>query len=299
MSDPRFSEKLPSLQLIWSSSSLGVFKTCPYKYYLQYIEGWKSRGERLAAVFGTHVHTALESYGQCRQAGLSHNQSVHAAAAVALQCKLESPDSKRNRRTLLRTVVWYLDAYQDDPCTTITLDDGSPAVELAFKFATQFQSKSTSETFHLRGYLDRLVSYQGEEYTTDRKTTAQSLSPYYWKQFSPNNQISLYSLAGQIIRGRPVKGVLIDALQIQVNGTSFGRHFAHRTPAQVEEWYLDLRYWFAQAEECALRSEWAMNDESCSKYGGCDFIEICNKDPAVRQNFLEAAFEKRPDEEGR
>jgi len=62
----------------------------------------------------------------------------------------------------------------------------------------------------------------------------------------------------------------------------------------MEEWLRDTKVWLRQAEAFAQEGHWPQNDKSCTKYGGCVFRNICNKDPSVRQNFLESDFEKKP-----
>jgi hypothetical protein len=75
----------------------------------------------------------------------------------------------------------------------------------------------------------------GSLYVMDQKTTGGTVGTYYFEQFSPNNQMSLYSWAGQAILRSPVRGVIIDAAQIAVNFTRFERGITTRSKDQLDE----------------------------------------------------------------
>lgn len=197
-----------------------------------------------------------------------------------------SDDSKRNRETLVRTVAWYLEQFKDDPAKTVMLDNGKPAVELSFRMQTELRN-TYGEPYLLCGHLDRVVEFAGGEYVMDRKTTTTTLSSEYFERYSPDNQMSLYTLAGHIVFARPVRGVIIDGAQVAVGFTRFQRGFVNRTKAQVEEWLEDLSCWFRLAQEYAERQYWPMNDKSCFL---CNYKNICRKDPAVRKNFLATEY---------
>ena len=158
---------------------------------------------------------------------------------------------------------------------------------------------SWPQPYLLSGHLDRVVDYNDDLFVLDHKTTTSSPGTWFFSQFEPDNQMSLYSFAGQIIMGSPVRGVIIDAAQIKEEETNFGRGFTFRTPAQIQEWVGDLRYWLALAEQYAVANYWPMNDKSCGHYRsekdnrpGCPFREICGKDPGVRETFLKTNFTK-------
>ncbi len=242
------------------------------------------------------------------------------------------PDTKagkyKNRKSLVALVIDYLDKFEKDPAETFILEDGKPGVELSFRFELDWgplagaseeglQIESVEEVepkteggiqwgshqvnmvfpkgqpYLLSGHLDRVVSFQDSLFVMDRKTATSTLSDYYFVQFEPSNQMTLYSLAAKVVMNAPVKGVIIDAAQIKLEDNhAYVRRFTYRTEGQLEEWTHDLRFWFAQAESYAEAGYWPMNDTACSMYGGCRFREICSKDPGVRENFLKSKFVK-------
>jgi hypothetical protein len=226
-----------------------------------------------------------------------------------------TPDhTSKTRETLIRSLIWYLEQFgSDDPAETVVLANGKPAVELSFKmeldwgpaqsvmvdgpvsasYPGEVINTKAIQPYILCGHLDRVVNFAGGTYVMDRKTTGSALGSNYFDQYDPDNQMSLYSMAAQVIYQTPVKGVIIDAAQIMVGFTRFGRGFTYRTPTQTDEWLSDVERWLRLAEQYATEGYWPMNDKSCHKYGGCTFRKICSKSPEVRQKFLESDFEKR------
>ncbi len=195
--------------------------------------------------------------------------------------------------------------------------DGKPAVEVSFRFELDFgptrtklvakeywdsgsqeliveptEVKETVQPYLLCGHLDRIVDFGGELYVMDRKTTGSTPGNFYFLQYEPNNQMTLYTLASQIVMHSPIRGVIIDVAQIAVGFSRFTRGFTYRTKDQIDEWMNDLAYWLRKAEEFADWDYWPQNDTACDKFGGCKFREICSKSPQVREQFLAGNFEK-------
>ena len=301
-----------NIQLIWDSTSLGWLKTCPRLYQYQMIEQRVSRGENVHLRFGIHYHAGLEYYDHLKVQGHTHESALEMVVDKILLDTWDRPDgepdghpwegeSPKTRETLLRSIIWYLDQFGDnDPAQTITLANGRPAVELTFRLPLDWGPQSlhdwgtvpegTEMFYSLSGHLDRLVTFLGDTYVMDRKTTEKTLSPNYFSGYEPDNQMSLYTLAAKSIFDVPVKGVIIDAAQTAVGFTRFERGMTFRNDAQLDEWLLDLANWLDAAEGYAVANYWPMNDKSC-KF--CAFRRVCSRDPAVRPSLLESDFEQR------
>lgn len=295
-------------QFAWDSTSLGWLKECPRKYQYHMLEGWRSRGESIHLEFGILYHEALDEYEKLRALEIDHNSAVHSVVRNLLSktwrdgkpwrgakdLPADDKASLKSRENLVRTVVWYLDKFRDDPAKTkVSPISLRPMVELHFQFELDFNF-NLSNPYVLCGYLDRVVEFQEQSFVMDRKTTTTTLSSYYFEQYDPDNQMSLYTVASQVAFHTPVKGVIVDAAQIAVGFSRFVRSFVFKTPDQIDEWMKDLKIWLRQAERYAEANYWPQNDKSCHKFGGCAFREICSKSPSVRDKFLESDFERRP-----
>ena len=296
-----------NIQFAFDSTSLGYLKTCAQLYKYIMIDGWHDPNESVHLRFGQELHQAFQDYDRSRAVGIPHNDALHDVIRELLIRTADfapDPDSKagkyKNRSALVRAVIWYLDEHRDDPAKTYIMQDGKPAVELSFRFELDWgPTDAPHQPYLLCGHLDRVVEFSGALYVMDHKTTYSQPSTWYFTQYHPDNQMTLYTIASRIVIDSPIRGVIINAIQLQVNDAKFGRGFTYRTPDEIEEWLTDLHYWFAQAEHYAKTNHWPKNDKSCNSYRseadgriGCPFREACSKSPQVREQFLKSDFTK-------
>lgn len=290
------------VQYAWDSTSLGWLKECPRKYYYAMVVGWRPKHETVNLKFGALYHKGLEDYDRRRALGADHETALRDTVAALMNDTWDrgekpgpwvSDHNAKTRETLIRSVIWYLEHFKDDPAKTVMLENGQPAVELSFKMELPVPAYNSSVNYVLCGHLDRVVEYAGNTYVMDRKTSGSTISTSYFEQYDPDNQMSLYTLASKVIYHTPVKGVIIDAAQIAVGFTRFSRGFTYRTDAQITEWLDDLGFWMNLQTQLAEEGKWPMNDKSCHKYGGCHFRKVCSKSPEVREVFLNSDFIKQ------
>lgn len=307
-----FSPSLPTFQVAWDSTSLSWFKRCARRYQYHMLEGWQSRGKGIHLYFGGLYASGVELYARLRSKGQSHDDAVLAVIAWALEASgefgpdetdamsdtrglevwhaWESNDPYKNRYTLLRTLVWNLDDRDESPWRTVQLANGQPAVELSFNFPA---FEVAGHTISLSGHGDSIVENAGQKWWLDDKTTKSDLNAQYFAQYTPGNQMSLYAVAGSVVLGAPVSGVLVRAAQIQVHGSKFATQQVPRSKPVLDEWLADTQRWVELAHSYAVAGHWPMNDTSCGDYGGCPFRKVCSVSPSHRQSWLEADFERR------
>jgi hypothetical protein len=321
-----------NIQFAWDSTSLGLIKTCPRLYQYTMIDGYAPKGESIHLRFGIEYHQALQEYDISRANGVPHEDAIHDVIRQLLtrvhDWRVDTTTKAgkyKNRYSIIQLVVDYLDHFSHDPAKTYILENGKPAAELSFRFELDWGPRASAEgmrnpmpkditqemkavgydpgwassqPYLLCGHLDRVVDFNDQLLVMDRKTTTMTPSEYYFNQFEPNNQMSLYTLAGKIVLNTPIKGVIIDAAQVLLEKPNkFIRGFTYRTPGQLMEWVHDLHIFLSTAETYAEAGYWPQNDTACDKFGGCKFRDVCSKDPAVRDRFLAADFEKLSVEE--
>lgn len=300
-----FSEQMPGLQLIVDQTSIGLFKECPRKYYYRMIEGIVPRAQNVHLKFGTLMHEGCEKYELAKAAGDDHEEAVRKAVKyVMVQTwdkitgkPWDSGHKEKNRYTLLRTLVWYLDSYgENDKMETIMLKNGRPAIELTFQFnPNDFETGErllaiTGEPIFFAGHIDRMVNLEGAQFVSDRKTTGSSLGASYFAQYTPNNQFSMYSLAGRWYFDVDIQGVICDVAQVKVTFSRFERQTIYRTLPQLREWYADTRYWLALMGASAEKGRYPQNDTACHHYGGCPYRPICARTPSARETWMKLDY---------
>jgi hypothetical protein len=276
------------LQFVWDSTSLGLLKTCPEKYNLTMRQDYVSKGKSIHLEYGLLAHSARELYYKDR----TKNNTDHETALkntikwAAIEAKNLPEHKTKTPYSLLLFLETYLDHYQDDPCETVLLPDGSPAVEYSFKLDVG--------DYMLAGHIDRVVNLNGKLYISDLKSTTSTLNDEYFAQYSPNNQMSLYDFAASCIFPERAAGIILDAFQVLAGGIRLERRIIHRTDAQREEWFRDFQQWMIINKHYTKTNHYPMNDTACNNYGKCPFRDYhCSLVPALRKQSLNAYFDKR------
>lgn len=304
MTDPP-SPYLPdsNIRFAWDSTCLAAFKKCPRYYYLSIVQGWRSNHDNVHLRFGAEYQKSLEHFAHLEAQGIHFDDAVREVYhQLLIRIQGWNPDREdkygkyKNPETLRQLVIDRLDHYRDDPATTYILEDGKPAVELSFRFELDCGPGSDPSTNYLLcGHLDRVVKFNSQLMILDHKTTMHTISSAYFDQWEPQNQMTLYTLAGKVVLDAPIRGVIVEAAQILLTEPHrFVRGFTYRTQDQLEEWLADTLMILDAAEACAIRDQWPMNDTACQF---CTFRGICSKSPSVREKFLRADFTQTPEAE--
>lgn len=289
------------LQWAWDATSITAAMTCPRKYYYSMIEGIAPKLISPHLRFGGLYATALEHFYKHRASGDSIEDALFKVVKEAMletwtydeEGKSLGPEqfahNAKNRFGLIRSIVWYVDQFGDESSAgiqTYHLSNGAPAVELSFSF-------EVSDDIMLCGHLDRVVTYGGQKFVMDQKTTGNTIGPYFFDNFKPDNQMSLYTLAGQVILDSPVKGVLIDGAQIAVGFTRFERGFTLRTQEELDEWLETALELIHRTRSYTALRTFPMNLTACGNYGGCPFKSICTASPSVRPAIIPQEYQPK------
>lgn len=293
-----FSPTLPTFQTHWDSTSLGALKNCARLYKFSILDQWSAKNKSHHLTFGGLYASGVERYAHLRAKGLPHDAAVLGVVRWVLEASgsrgpsgewlpWNSNDTTKNRYTLVRTLVWNFEEHLNSPFKPVILANGRPAVELSFNFPA---FELDGETISLAGHMDQIVDLDGKLFVLDDKTTGSALSASYFHRYTPDNQMSLYSIAGKVILGRPIAGVLVRAAQIGVNFARFATAQVTRPPAVLDEWMADFRAWVRLAKTHALANHWPGNDKHCVM---CDFRRVCAVSPSHREAWLKEDFEKR------
>lgn len=306
MIEPRASFNNDGVQVVWDSTSLKRADTCPRKYQYEMLEGWTSPYLSVHLWFGSIYASSLELFHKLTASGEDRPSAlravVHHALIESWNHDLDSEGNRipgtggparfdhntKNRETLIRTIVWYFDHFAEDHYTTYITSEGKAAVEFTFQLPVD-------EGITFSGHIDRLcLDPEGNLFVHDQKTTGTTIGPYYFKGFKPDIQFSLYTLAAKIIYKAPVKGVIVDAAQIAVGFTRFGRTPILHTDDELNEFYEETMTLVELTQRYTRDNYFPRRPSACGNYGGCVFREVCSRPPQVRENFLRADFVRGP-----
>lgn len=205
-------------------------------------------------------------------------------------------DRIKNRVSLVRAVIWYVDEQPDSWETPglhpYAFPDGRPAVELSFKIPLDLKTPY-GESYILAGHMDSIMetSDQSERFITDNKTTKKWMGKAFFAGYNPSTQFQIYDIAGSILfPDLNIRGVAVEGAQIMSDGARFGIQPFPQTEAQREESLINVQKWIKIGEAYAEKGEWPMATSNCWL---CQFKSICSKDPGIRETFLKADFVQR------
>ena len=295
-SQPRKSFDAFGVQFAWDATSITLAQECLRKYQLRMIQGWSKPSKSVHLVFGGLYASALEHFYKYRAEGATIPDALDRVVAEALIASWDAATGQpidfdhpaKTRLNLIRSIVWYVEEFGDEsmtPLKTYHLKDGTPAVELSFAF-------EADDGILFTGHLDRVAQMGDDLYILDQKTTGTTISSYFFDQFSPNNQVSLYAIAGEVVLNTPIKGLIIDAAQIAVGFTRFSRGFVHRNRDILTEWRETALYTIKIAQQATVLNFFPQNPTACGNYGGCEFRHICSIPRSQRQSYLETDFSR-------
>lgn len=285
------------IMFAWDSTSIGLFKTCPRKFYYSVVMGYEPATMAPPLAFGIALHSVMDTWHKLLAANIDKQTAFIRVTRLAglLGEQLPIGDNTRTKETLVRTTVWFLDQFWDDHLITVKLPSGKAATELHFELP--FMEYLGINTF-ICGHIDRLATWQGKAFVADLKTTKYQLDSRFFEGFKPSTQMSLYITACHLIANKyqelpPAHGVIIDGVQLGVNFSRFGRQVIPYSLEEVNEYIENLQYWIRQAMDACKNNHFPANEESCNKYSGCHFRDICSKPAARRDTFLNGTFKQR------
>jgi hypothetical protein len=251
------------------------------------------RGENVHLKFGLLYHQALEYHDRLVCQGVKSytlRARMVCRYVLAHSWGWESDHKLKNRTNLVRAVMGYVDHFKTDVTKTVTLANGQAAVELSFRFETDYKTP-WGDPFMLCGHLDRIADLGDDEFVFDRKTTTKAFITDYIDTFKPSGQMMQYTFGAKVGFHPDVQGVIIDACYISTNLDDYGRFRVSYTKDQISEWYENTQYYISMAVLHVKAQKWPQNFESCHIYSGCPYRPICGRDPAVRERFIKADYE--------
>src|SRR5258708_7844374 len=112
-------------QWAWDTASLNWLKDCPFKYKTFMLDGWAPKEENVHLRFGGIYAKALERYHSYIANKIPHKEALHIIVKIALEESYpwNFADTLKTRENLIRSIIWYLDQYENDPCETVILSD--------------------------------------------------------------------------------------------------------------------------------------------------------------------------------
>lgn len=266
-----------------SASGGNCAHRCLAKYYFEKVcRFYDATAPRMALDYGKMHHAAVEhSYGPD-----AFRDSFKCFMDLWQEGDYEF-DKKRNPERAGAMIEDYCNFHRPQLCPYEPLNPpdtremfknyhGTSSMEFPFLF--DFGGKLLA-----LGLIDRLVKWKdtGDLWVLDYKTTSE-ISPRFFNNFEFSVQALMYTLAGTIITGKHIKGMIIEAFRVSPKNCETQLHHVYVQEHQLEkyiEWLKDVSSKITQANE---KKEWLQEPAGCAPYGmfgvagyQCRFYSMC------------------------
>lgn len=279
------------------STMVSTFKSCPFKFYLEYILNYKPKENSVHLHAGSAYARGLEV---ARKAFFVEGKSAAEAEGLGLGALMAAygdfqhpADSAKSLERTLGALEYYFDQYPLGACGAIPVElpGGKRAIEFTFAEPLEVGHPVTGNPILYCGGSDQVVKYAGGIFVEDDKTTSY-LGPQWSRQWDLRSQFSGYTWGHRRASQLDIKGVLVRGLSILKTKYETQQAITYRSVEQLEEWYAVLLDCVAEMKRYWERSWWRQSfDHACSEYGGCAFRNVCLSPD--KRPWLEQYFERR------
>ncbi len=277
------------------STMLKTFRSCPNKFYWEYLHHWKIARESVHLHAGKAFAKGLEDM---RKAYWVDGHSPDDSLAIGIESLLreygdfEAPfGSAKTADRMAGAMTFLADKYPlgSEGTEPISTRSGR-AIEFSICLPLDFRHPTTGEAVLYTGRCDQIVHFAGGIFPEDDKTTS-ALGESWARQWEMRSQFTGYVWAARQAYEN-VQGVLVTGVSILKTKYDAMRVPTYRPSHMVDEWYAQVLRDLHRMKECWESGFWDKDlDDACSAYGGCIFQSPCRSlDP---QPWLEANFVQR------
>lgn len=303
-----------------NSSSLSLLQTCMRKTDLIINQNWTTQTDSPALVYGLAIHKALEFYyladpelrklpvnfmTQAEMIGAGHKydgnniplQSIQQFAIAGKALSAFDDANKRSIPTGAWTLAHYFKTYENDPYVVYSDDDG-PFVERTFRCALYGSPEIEISYF---GTIDLILQHLETKQilVTDHKTTS-VMGNDFFNRLKPNHQYSGYLWGAIEAFGIVTNEFLINGIQVKTKPlTKRGGppNFIHQVTSRDDDDFIEFRHAVIEAVSrymgCKNLQQWPQGHvDTCAMYGGCQFLQVCSAPKKIRDNILQARFQR-------
>ncbi len=282
------------------STMFAAFNSCPYAFYLQYVEHWNySETERTGPVhlmYGSAIASAIEMmrHAVFVLGWTDPNRIISKGILAAFTVFGERNDHRaKHTRNLVRSVLGYYAIWPVhlDQMKPLRHNDW-PWIETTFSIPLEITNQSLGKPFIFAGTPDYVTSWGDNIYIVDEKTTT-AFGSTWGVKWGLRGQFTGYCWALQQM-GYKTEGAIVRGIKTLTLSVEFLQTIYRRTHTHVEDWYRSRLANLKMMNIFHNQDYWPMNhSESCSQYSGCRYFQICHASEDMRQLLLEDTFVKK------
>jgi len=299
-------------------SSVDLIQTCPRKAQYVLSRNLKAKSEPAATLYGSAIHKALEVfYSHSRRDRtmpkdfLEHAELIPAGVvppeehflydAIQKFCEVAAPlralpeSDKRSLSTGIWTLYHYFKTYLDDPYV-VYCDEHGPVTERQFTLPVITDGPVRVDLF---GTIDVVLQneHNGIILPTDHKTSS-IVGVDFYNRLKPNHQYTGYLLGAQQVLGLDTDSFMVNCIQVKQKPLTargqpphFPRQVTKRSPEDIAEFKDVLLHTVTTFLACHKSGIWPLGPvNSCTMYGGCNFLDVCGAPNSLRETMLAAKY---------
>ena len=273
----------PLLPQYVDSSMLVTFKSCPYKFYQEYVCRRSPLGRSPDLLAGGAAAKFFEAFRRAYYGeGKDHRTSIEVAARAFLYFWGDYEPPEKHAKTISNTFCACLDYLQVYPPATDIVQpfrnpDNSPAVEFTIALPLPINHPVTGEPIIYAGRYDMLGEMGGTKWIVDEKTT-KSFFQNWSEQWHLRTQFLGYTWATREL-GYKVEGAIIRGIAIQKSQYKHQQAIIEYTKGKIERWHKQMLRDVQRIVDCWNEGFWDQDfGNTCSQYGGCQYHQVCNSD---------------------
>lgn len=307
----------PELPLHIDSTMMTCFRSCPQKYWLEFVLGYRPPGLSVDLHAGACFATAIEqTYRGVWDLGLSLPDALtRAHGHFALSWgNFTIPEHKRTAKTfdnMWRAIEEYFAQWnpKSDHVQPYFAKDGKATFEYTFAIplepcltfdprdtnmedrveleATHFPCHPSGDPFLYSGRLDMLGKHNGRPVARDEKTTGKGFSANWAEQWDLRSQFIGYTWALQQGGLVDLDTIIVRGIAIQVREIKFCEAIKTYPNFLRERWLTQLRRDLWRLRRCydAGYFDYNMGD-ACTSYGNCVFLTPCTAPDTQKDAWL-------------
>lgn len=277
------------------STMLSAFRSCPRKFYNEFLLGLRPKEISIHLHAGGCLATALEHF---YDAVFNKNLPTNEALKIAFTSYTKSwgdystdgDGTAKSYDRMWEALMDYIVTYppHTDVVQPYRSDDGHVTTEFSFAIpldAPQFPLHPiTKEPFIYAGRFDMLGNYQNRPCVRDEKTTGYA-GPTWAEQWDLRAQFMGYVWACQQ-SGIPLDTVIVRGIVIQKTQIRQMEAIKIYPKYMIDRWYTQLARDLHRLVDCWNNSYFDYNfGDACNAYGKCIFTSVCRaKEPEIWMN---------------
>lgn len=293
----------PQLPLHMDSTQIVCFRSCPQKFYKEFVLGLRPPGLSIDLHAGGAFAHALDTAYRCFWGlGLPWEEALDRARAAFFMYwgDFEIPEWKRTAKTpdrMWEAVESYFHQYppQTDEVQPYFAADGKPTFEYTFAIPLEPTCDSTTSRaysageipegfpehpaggpFIWTGRFDLLGSLRGRPVVRDEKTTGSSIGANWARQWQLRNQFMGYVWACQQC-GISVDQVVVRGISILKTDIKHAETVQTFSSFLISQWHEQLRRDMWRLRRAWDERYWDFNfGDACTSYGSCMFLDSCS-----------------------